>query len=331
MTTPFPAQPPADSGAPVTASQPPATTPTDEPSGGEQRLDAELVRRGLARSRGQAVALVKSGAVSVSGAVVRRASVVVSAESPITVEADAEDPGFVSRAGFKLDGVLVALGEDGPAVAGVDCLDVGASTGGFTDVLLRRGAKSVVALDVGHGQLVEPLRSDPRVHVVERFNARELTTEVLPVAPGLVVADISFISLTMVLPAVVASVPTGAELLLMVKPQFEVGREHLGSGGVVRDTALHARAVRGVVDAAVALGFGPRAIIPSPLPGPNGNREFFVWFSRAAEQMSVSDDTIGRAVGQPVEAGAAVTWVTAADVAVTWQTAPDADPAGGRS
>lgn len=230
MTTPFPAQPPADSGAPVTASQPPATTPTDEPSGGEQRLDAELVRRGLARSRGQAVALVKSGAVSVSGAVVRRASVVVSAESPITVEADAEDPGFVSRAGFKLDGVLVALGEDGPSVAGVDCLDVGASTGGFTDVLLRRGAKSVVALDVGHGQLVEPLRSDPRVHVVERFNARELTTEVLPVAPGLVVADISFISLTMVLPAVVASVPTDAELLLMVKPQFEVGREHLGSG-----------------------------------------------------------------------------------------------------
>lgn len=324
MTTSFPTQPPADPGAP--AAQTPETTPA-----GEQRLDAELVRRGLARSRGQAVALVKSGAVTVGSTVVRRASVVVSPDDTIAVEADAEDPGFVSRAGFKLDGVLVALGEAGPAVSGVHSLDVGASTGGFTDVLLRRGAQSVVALDVGHGQLVEPLRSDSRVHVVERFNARELTADVLPVAPGLVVADISFISLTMVLPAVVASVPADADLLVMVKPQFEVGREHLGSGGVVRDTTLHARAVRGVVDEAVGLGLGIHAIIPSPLPGPNGNREFFVWFSRGAEQMSVSDDTIGRAVGQPVEAGAAVTWVTAADVAVSWDSVADVDPAGGRS
>lgn len=331
MTTSSHSQPPADSGVPVTAPQPPVQTSPDDAPSGEQRLDAELVRRGLARSRGQAVALVKSGAVSVDGSVVRRASVLVSATSPVTVEADADDPGFVSRAGFKLDGVLVALGDDGPTVTGVDCLDVGASTGGFTDVLLRRGAQSVVALDVGHGQLVEPLRSDPRVHVVERFNARELTAETLPVAPGLVVADISFISLTMVLPAIVSSVPADADLLVMVKPQFEVGREHLGSGGVVRDTALHARAVRGVVDAAFSLGLGLHAIIPSPLPGPNGNREFFVWLSRSAEQMSVSDDTIGRAVGQPVEAGAAVTRVTAADAAVSWQTAADADPAGGRS
>lgn len=318
MTTSHPTQPPAPGPAPAGA--PGGSAPVAETSD-EQRLDAELVRRGLARSRGQAVALVKSGAVTVGSAVVRRASTVVTASTEISVEADADDPGFVSRAGFKLDGVLTALGEQGPAVQGADCLDLGASTGGFTDVLLRRGARSVVALDVGHGQLVEPLRSDPRVHVVERFNARELTAEALPTVPTVVVADISFISLTLVLAALVASVPDDAELLLMVKPQFEVGREHLGSGGVVRSTVLHASAVRGVVDAAVGLGLGTRAIVPSPLPGPNGNREFFVWFSRAAEQMSPSDDTIGRAVGHPVEAGAAVTWVTA----------DDTDTAGGRS
>jgi len=318
MTTSHPTQPPARTAAPAGA--PGGSSPAAAPQG-EQRLDAELVRRGLARSRGQAVALVKSGAVTVGSEVVRRASTVVAAGTQITVEADADDPGFVSRAGFKLDGVLVALGDRGPKVSGADCLDLGASTGGFTDVLLRRGARSVVALDVGHGQLVEPLRSDSRVHVVERFNARELTAASLPTVPSLVVADISFISLTLVLDALVASVPDDAELLLMVKPQFEVGREHLGSGGVVRDTALHARAVRGVVDAANRLGLGTRAIVPSPLPGPNGNREFFVWLSRAAAQMSPSDDTIGRAVGHPVEAGAAVTWVTA----------DDADPAGGRS
>ena len=272
------------------------------------RLDAELVRRGLARSRTQAVAHLKDGRVSVDGVVVTRSSTQVTADSVLSVRPDHDDPGFVSRAAFKLDGVLTALGDSAPRIDGAVCLDVGASTGGFTDVLLRRGARTVVALDVGHDQLVPELRADPRVVVMEKFNARQLTAGDLPVAPSIVVADVSFISLTMILPAIVRSVPEDADLVLMVKPQFEVGRERLGHGGVVRSDALRCEAVRTVTTAAAAEGVGVRAVIPSPLPGPHGNREYFVWFTRAARPIDAGDDMIEQAVTHPLGAATVAYW-----------------------
>lgn len=253
------------------------------------RADAELVRRGLARSRRQAAELVAAGRVSVEGRPVVKPSQPVPDDAAVHVQADPADPGYASRAALKLAGALDALaahdaahvvapGDEAlaPAVDGAWCLDLGASTGGFTDVLLRRGAAHVVAVDVGHDQLVPALRADPRVTVVEGCNVRDLRPEDLERAPDVVVADLSFISLTTVLPAVAGVVRPGTDLLLMVKPQFEVGRERLGSGGVVRDPALHREAVTGVVETAARLGLVPRAVVPSPLPGPSGNREHFV-------------------------------------------------------
>lgn len=272
------------------------------------RIDAELVRRGLARSRTQAAAHLKDGRVSVDGVVVTRSSTPVTADSELTVQPDADDPGFVSRAAFKLDGVLAALGDGAPKIDGAVCLDVGASTGGFTDVLLRRGAATVIALDVGHDQLVPALREDPRVVVMEKFNARQLTAADLPAPPAVVVADVSFISLTLILPAITRSVPAGADLLLMVKPQFEVGRERLGHGGVVRSDALRSEAIRSVTTAAATAGVGVRAVIPSPLPGPHGNREYFVWFTRAEQPIGADDDTIERAVARPLGAATVAQW-----------------------
>lgn len=272
------------------------------------RVDAELVRRGLARSRAEAAQLVRDGAVDCAGVLVRKPATLVGPDAVLTVRAAEGNPGFVSRAGTKLNGVLDALGTQGPPVEGVDCLDIGASTGGFTDVLLRRGARSVIALDVGHDQLVPTLRADARVHVIEKFNARGLEAETLPHPPQLVVADVSFISLTMIIPAVARSVPAAADLLLMVKPQFEIGKDRLGSSGVVQGHQLRAEAVTTVVAAAVRSGLGVRAIVPSPLPGPHGNREFFVWFTRAAEPMSSEDGTIGRAVAHDLDTGTKAFW-----------------------
>ncbi|WP_342744841.1 TlyA family RNA methyltransferase [Isoptericola jiangsuensis] len=246
----------------------------------------ELVRRGLARSRRQAGELVAAGRVRADGAVLTKPSVQVPASVLLEVETDPQDPGWASRAGGKLAGTLEALDAD-PAgrhltarVPGARCLDLGASTGGFTDVLLRRGASSVVALDVGHGQLVPALRADDRVTVVEGFNVRELTAADLDVVPDVVVGDLSFISLVLVLPAVARVAPLGTAVLLLVKPQFEVGRERLGSGGVVRDPAQQVEAVVTVARSGAAEGLVPRAVVPSPLPGPSGNREFFCWFER---------------------------------------------------
>lgn len=301
--------------------------PQQRPTG---RLDAELVRRGLARSRTQAAAHLKDGRVSVDGLVVTRASTPVTADSVLTVQPDVDDPGFVSRAAFKLDGVLTALGDGGPPIAGAVCLDVGASTGGFTDVLLRRGARTVIALDVGHDQLVPALREDPRVVVMEKFNARQLTADDLPAPPLVVVADVSFISLTMILGALVRSVPPEADLLLMVKPQFEVGRERLGRGGVVRSDALRAEAVRSVTTAAAATGVGVRAVIPSPLPGPHGNREYFVWFTRAAGPIAPADDTIERAVAHPLGSATVAHWAHSSHSAHSAHTTATPTP-GGRS
>jgi 23S rRNA (cytidine1920-2'-O)/16S rRNA (cytidine1409-2'-O)-methyltransferase len=200
----------------------------------------------------------------------------VTADDAIQVE---QDP-YVSRAAHKLAGVLHELALD---LTGQRALDAGASTGGFTQVLLRAGCREVIAVDVGHGQLVEEIRSDPRVRTYERLNVRDLRLEHVDHLPvDLVVGDLSFISLTVLLPALTAVADPAGSLLLMVKPQFEVGRERLGDGGVVRSAALHFEAVNGVVDAAAALGWRTQAVVPSRLPGPAGNREFFVLLARRA-------------------------------------------------
>ena len=248
------------------------------------RLDAELVRRGLARSRREAAALVAAGRVRVGGETVTRPSTPVPADDDVEVDRPADDAGWASRAAHKLEGSLVALDRAGLAVpvAGAVCLDVGASTGGFTDVLLRRGARRVVAVDVGHGQLVDRLRQDPRVDVREGVNARDLDARDLDEAPAVVVGDLSFISLGHVLPAVGRVAGPAASVLLLVKPQFEVGRERLGAGGVVRDPSLRADAVLGVADAATRAGWTVRAVVPSSLPGPHGNRELFLLLVRPA-------------------------------------------------
>jgi 23S rRNA (cytidine1920-2'-O)/16S rRNA (cytidine1409-2'-O)-methyltransferase len=266
-----------------------------------RRLDAELVRRRLARSREQAVELIAAGRVTVGGQRATKAATQVETAAPIVVAADpAGEPGYASRGGHKLAGALEAFAaglEDGLRVAGRRCLDAGASTGGFTDVLLRAGARQVVAVDVGYGQLVWELRNDPRVVVVDRTNVRELTLDQIGGEPvELVVGDLSFISLTLVLPALARCAEPEADLALMVKPQFEVGRERLGAGGVVRDPALHAEAVRTVARAAAGLGLGVRGVTASPLPGPSGNVEYFLWLRRGAAPLREQD--LERAVAE---------------------------------
>jgi len=255
------------------------------------RLDAELVRRGLARSREQAGELVAAGRVTVAGQPAAKAATQVSRDAPISI-ADTGEPGYVSRGGHKLAGALAVFGPAGLTVAGRACLDAGASTGGFTDVLLRAGAGHVVAADVGYGQLAWSLRTDPRVTVLDRVNVRTLD-QVTPV-PGLVVADLSFISLTLVLPALVACAAPDADLVLLVKPQFEVGKGRVGAGGVVRDAADRADAVRKVAGAAGRLGLGVRGVTASPLPGPAGNVEYFVWLRRGAPPLD--DSQLERAI-----------------------------------
>jgi 23S rRNA (cytidine1920-2'-O)/16S rRNA (cytidine1409-2'-O)-methyltransferase len=250
----------------------------------DARVDVELVRRGLARSRRHAADLVAAARVLVAGRPVAKPSLQVAPDAVLDVVVDPDDPQYASRAGGKLAGALDALASDpeGRAVTdrivGAWCLDLGASTGGFTDVLLRRGAEHVVALDVGHDQLVPELRSDRRVTVREGFNARDLTPDDLPRPADVVVGDLSFISLTLLAPVVADVLAPGAPALLLVKPQFEVGRDRLGSGGVVRDPVLRADAVRAVIRAATTAGLSARAVVPSPVPGPSGNREYFCWF-----------------------------------------------------
>ena len=243
------------------------------------RLDAELVRRGMARSRAQAAGLIASGRVEVRGLKATKAATGVDGDTPVRV-LDGIGREYVSRGGYKLAGALSAL--PGIEVAGRRCLDAGASTGGFTDVLLRRDAAEVVAVDVGYGQLAWSLRTDPRVRVVDRTNVRSLTPEQIGGRVGLTVVDVSFISLGVVLPALVACTAEDGDLLPMVKPQFEVGRESLGSGGVVRDPALRAGAVVAVAERAGELGWGAAGVARSPLPGPSGNVEFFLWLRRDA-------------------------------------------------
>jgi 23S rRNA (cytidine1920-2'-O)/16S rRNA (cytidine1409-2'-O)-methyltransferase len=257
------------------------------------RLDAELVRRKLARSREQAGELIAAGRVQVGGVIARKAATGVDAASSIRLLAGTDEPGYVSRGGHKLAGALRAF--DRLAVRGRRCLDAGASTGGFTDVLLRAGAAEVVAVDVGYGQLAWPLRTDPRVQVIDRTNARSLTPEQIGGAVELTVADLSFISLRLVLPALAACTRADGDLVPMVKPQFEVGRDRLGSGGVVRDPQLRAAVVADVAAAAAELGWHAAGVARSPLPGPSGNVEFFLWLRRdvVALEREAIIETIG--------------------------------------
>lgn len=242
---------------------------------GRVRLDRALVERGLARSRSQAQQLLSAGAVAVDGVVVRRAALEVSASAEITAR---HDP-YVSRGAHKLIGALDDLELPVPARA----LDAGASTGGFTQVLLERGAQEVVAVDVGHGQLAQVLRLDPRVRVLERTNLRNLTlADVLGAAIDLVVADVSFISLTLLIAPLVTVARVDGALLLLVKPQFEVGRDRLGPGGVVRDEGLRREAVAAVTTAAAELGWPAAATVPSRVVGETGNQEYFVLLRFAA-------------------------------------------------
>ncbi len=262
-----------------------------------RRLDAELVRRGLARSREQAVELIAAGRVTVGGQAAGKAATQVETSAAIVVAGEDGEREYVSRGGHKLAGALAAFEPLGLAVQGRRCLDAGASTGGFTDVLLRAGAREVVAVDVGYGQLAWRLQTDPRVVVVDRTNVRDLTLDQIGGEPAeLVVGDLSFISLTLVLPALVRCAAPGADLALMVKPQFEVGRERLGSGGVVRDPALHADAVRTVAAAAWELGLGVLGVTASPLPGPSGNVEYFVWLHAGAPPLD--EEQLARAIAQ---------------------------------
>lgn len=247
--------------------------------GTRRRLDAELVRRGLARSREQAAGLVTARRVLVAGQQAAKPATQVSTADPITITA-AAGPEYASRGGLKLAGALAAFG--GLRVAGQRCLDAGASTGGFTDALLRAGAGHVVAVDVGYGQLAWSLRTDDRVTVLERVNVRQLRPEQVAPAPGLVTADLSFISLGLVLPALIACARPDADFVLLVKPQFEVGKGRVGAGGVVREATDRSASIEKVAGAAAELGLGVRGITASPLPGPAGNVEYFLWLRRGA-------------------------------------------------
>jgi 23S rRNA (cytidine1920-2'-O)/16S rRNA (cytidine1409-2'-O)-methyltransferase len=252
----------------------------------KKRLDAILVERGLAASRSQAQALVLAGMV--------KGHSKPGEQVPDDVELEVEEPPrFVSRGGAKLRNALDAFGVP---VEGRDCADVGASTGGFTDCLLQAGARRVVAIDVGYGQLHPKLRADERVTVLERVNARTLTE--LPFPPELVVCDVSFISVTTALPPVLALARPGWEALVLVKPQFEAGRKEVGKG-VVRDPAVHRRVVANVVEAAEAWGGTTLGVVDSGLPGPKGNREFFVHLVNrpGAQRHADIDRWIAEAVG----------------------------------
>ena len=272
------------------------------------RIDSELVRRGLARSRAHAAQMVTDGHVTLDGVVVTKPARQVDPAQAIEVITPSGDD-YVSRGAHKLAGALDLLAERGiaPRVEGRRCLDAGASTGGFTDVLLRRGAAHVVAVDVGYGQLAWSLRSDERVTALDRTNVRTLDPAAVAPAPSLVVGDLSFISLTLVLPALVAAAADDADLLLMVKPQFEVGKDRLGHGGVVRDPCLHVETVLTVAEAAHTLGLGVEAVVASPLPGPAGNVEYFISMhaGRSGAPDDLTGDTLTAQARQAVEQGPA--------------------------
>lgn len=249
------------------------------------RLDAELVRRKIARSREDARELIASGQVLVNGLVADKPSRMVEVEASIALTQERDQ--FVSRGARKLSGALDHFGIS--SLSGKRILDAGASTGGFTEVALRRGAKKVYAVDVGYGQLAWSLRSHPQVVVLDRTNVRDLTADRIEGKVDVVVADLSFISLTTVLPQLADVLLDEGEMFLMVKPQFEVGKDLIGEGGVVRDSAQRAESVRSVARRAREIGFGVKGIVASDLPGPAGNVEYFLWLRRDADELRESD------------------------------------------
>lgn len=262
------------------------------------RVDAELVRRGLARSRQQAVELIGAGRVSIDGMPAAKPATAITVDAHLTV-AGTDERNWVSRGAHKLIGALDAFEL---AVDARRCLDAGASTGGFTEVLLDRGAREIVAADVGYGQLAWSLRSDPRVTVLERTNVRTLTAEAVGGAVDLVVADLSFISLVTVLPALVSCTSVDGDIVPMVKPQFEVGKALVGPGGVVSDPTLRADAVLAVARKAGLLQWQTVGVTASPLPGPSGNVEFFLHL-RARTDTPLHGAALADAVHRAVEEG----------------------------
>jgi 23S rRNA (cytidine1920-2'-O)/16S rRNA (cytidine1409-2'-O)-methyltransferase len=262
------------------------------------RVDAELVRRGLARSRQQAAELIGAGRVTIDGMPAAKPATAVAVSAALTVEGDDERT-WVSRGAHKLIGALDAFGL---SVGNRRCLDAGASTGGFTEVLLDRGAREVVAVDVGYGQLAWSLRNDPRVIVLERTNVRELTADAVEGPVDLVVADLSFISLATVLPALISCASDDADIVPMVKPQFEVGKDRVGAGGVVSDPQLRADAVLAVARRAAELQWQSVGVVASPLPGPSGNVEYFLHL-RASAESALQGDRLEQAVQQAVSEG----------------------------
>jgi 23S rRNA (cytidine1920-2'-O)/16S rRNA (cytidine1409-2'-O)-methyltransferase len=260
-----------------------------------RRLDAELVRRGLAGSQAEAQEAVRAGHVTVRGAPATKSTTLVGTDEALVVGAPARR--FVSRGGEKLAAALDGFGID---PTGRDCLDAGASTGGFTDCLLQRRAGHVVALDVGYGQLAWELRTNPRVTVRDKTNVRELRPELLPYPPSLVTADLSFISLRLVVGPLVAVAEPLADLVLLIKPQFEVGREEVERGGVVRDPAGWRRTMEEVADATRAAEAAPAGVLVSPVRGPAGNVEFLLHARAAGEESPLDIDGAIEAAGQMV-------------------------------
>jgi 23S rRNA (cytidine1920-2'-O)/16S rRNA (cytidine1409-2'-O)-methyltransferase len=260
-----------------------------------RRLDSELVRRGLATSRTEAQEAVRAGIVQVHGVTATKTATLVSDDAPVVLTTSARP--YVSRGGTKLAAALEGFALD---PAGAECLDAGASTGGFTDCLLRAGAARVISVDVGRGQLAWTLRNDPRVVALERTNVRDLRPEDLPFVPRFVVADLSFVSLRLVLPSLAALAAADATFVVLVKPQFEAGRDHVGGGGVVRDPAVWRRVLGSVADVAATLNLGVHGAMPSPLPGPAGNVEFLLYLCAGPPVEPVDLDAVvaeGEAVG----------------------------------
>lgn len=263
-----------------------------------RRLDVELVRRGILATRSQAVAAVEEGQVLVAGAIADKPARLVAPGEPIELRRRRR---FVSRGGLKLEAALERFELD---VTALRCLDAGASTGGFTDCLLQRGAAEVVAADVGRGQLHARLRSDPRVVALEGVNVRNLSLDDIGGPVDFVAADLSFISLRLVAPALAGVVRAGAAGVLLVKPQFEAGREQVGRGGVVRDPAVHREVLRRVAGEVDAAGLAPTAVAPSPVRGPAGNVEFLLAVGAAPGEGALSADAVEEAVDAAVEEGA---------------------------
>lgn len=267
-----------------------------------RRLDAELVKRKIARSREHARDMILDGRVTVNGIIAAKPATGVDGEVSIRV-AESDDDRWASRGAHKLLGALATFEPLGLDLAGTRVLDAGASTGGFTDVCLDRGVAEVLAVDVGYGQLIWRLQNDRRVTVLDRTNVRTLTPEQLGGEVDATVGDLSFISVELVLPALAACVRDGGSLLPMVKPQFEVGRERLGHGGVVRSPELRAEVTLGVAREALRHGMSTRSVTASPLPGPSGNVEYFLWLIKDGGGSAPTDGQLQAMVETAVKEG----------------------------